>query len=217
MSEHQVLVIGENSFKFHRIEDYRNKLERLFNITQGNIVITTNRNLLLPDNINQFDAVIDYMTDSRLCGEQLSGLLNYVRDGGGYIGLHCAADLTLTTDGHLPVPLPELRNMIGGHFVSHPEKSHIDAKVVNSYHPVTKDIDDFSVWDEPYKLNYDQDVDVLIRMDHDKNPDMPVAWKKAYGDGSVFYCSLGHESSVYEKREVRKLLNNALDWVISRE
>lgn len=212
MPNPNLLILGDNDFSFHRIEVVGQELERVFDGGSWSTTVTTDRDYLRGASIAEFDALIDYMTDSRLTSEQLDGLLNFVSGGGGYLGIHCAADLTLTTDGHLSEPLPELKDMIGGYFIDHPSQSRIRAKIVNSHHPITANLTDFILWDEPYELAY-EDVNVLIRMDHPELPDMPIAWTKRYGDGRVFYCSLGHSELVYTNSKFRALLKNAAQWV----
>ncbi len=41
---------------------------------------------------------------------------------------------------------------------------------------------------------------------------MPVAWKKRYGEGRVFYSSLGHVSKEFEVPQMRTILRRGLNW-----
>jgi len=49
-------------------------------------------------------------------------------------------------------------------------------------------------------------------MDHPENEDMPVSWVKEYGDGRVFYCSLGHDYPARENEGVKALVRNGVRW-----
>jgi hypothetical protein len=41
---------------------------------------------------------------------------------------------------------------------------------------------------------------------------MPVAWKRQWGKGRVFYCALGHTLDVLEQPSITTLLSRALLW-----
>ena len=46
-----------------------------------------------------------------------------------------------------------------------------------------------------------------------KPVDMPVAWTKFWGNGRVFYCSLGHHDDVFEKSpSAAVLMERGLIW-----
>jgi len=41
---------------------------------------------------------------------------------------------------------------------------------------------------------------------------MPVVWKKRYGQGRVFYCSLGHRAYELDVPELRTILTRGMLW-----
>ncbi|WP_137284530.1 ThuA domain-containing protein [Halorussus salinisoli] len=217
-----VLAIGGNRFPFHRFDESGPLLANALDNDSIEVTLTTGRDVLT--DLSGYDVVLDYLTDSTLEDEQRDGLLSFVRNGGGYVGVHCAADLTTTAadgqdeliDGR-DAPFPELRNLLGGHFVTHPEQTAFDVRIVDSYHPISASLSDIRVWDEPYVLNVDvDDVRVLARMDHPEYADMPVAWVREFYDGRVFYSSLGHGEPALSNVGVRELLRRAVRWAGGR-
>lgn len=216
-----VLAIGGNRFPFHRFEE-RGPLLTAAVDDRYEVTRTTDKDDLV--DLARYDAVLDYLTDSSMTDEQREGLLSFVAEGGGYVGVHCAADLT-STEPEDPddlidsreEPFPELRELLGGHFLTHPEQSVVDVRIVDHHSPITTDLDDVSVWDEPYVLDVDDDVRVLARMDHPEHADMPVAWTKPYGDGRVFYCSVGHGTPSLTHPGVKRLLRNGTRWAAGEE
>ena len=43
--------------------------------------------------------------------------------------------------------------------------------------------------------------------------DMPVAWTKYWGNGRVFYCSLGHHDDVFDKSpNAQELMRRGMLW-----
>ena len=216
-----VLAIGGNHFPFHRFEDRGPAIATAFD-DRIDVTLTTDKDDLA--DLASYDAVVDYLTDSSLTDDQRDGLLSFVEDGGGYVGIHCAADLTSTVAedpdeliDSRDEPFPELRELVGGHFLTHPEQSIVDVRIVDHHSPITANLEDISVWDEPYVVEVDDDVRVLARMDHPEHADTPVAWTKPYGDGRVFYCSLGHGTASLTDDGVQALLRNGTRWAAGDE
>ena len=46
---------------------------------------------------------------------------------------------------------------------------------------------------------------------------MPVVWKRRWGAGKVFYCSLGHVAKDFEVREAREIIRRGLLWATRTE
>jgi type 1 glutamine amidotransferase len=207
----RILVLGGNSFPFHAIDERRAQFEAA--LAGYDVTVTTDRDALTGD----YDVLVDYLTDSTLTDEQLSALLDHVEAGGGYVGVHCAADLQSTAaadpDDLLDVreePFPELRELVGGHFLTHPEQAEFGVDIVAD-HPITDGVEDFSVFDEPYQVTADDDVTVLARMDHPDLEDYPVVWTNESA-GSVAYISIGHTDDALGHESFRQLLTNAVEW-----
>ncbi|WP_436907556.1 ThuA domain-containing protein [Halosimplex marinum] len=206
----RVLVLGENTFPFHAIDEKRDAFAAA--LEDYDVTITTDRDALT----GEYDVLVDYLTDSTLSDEQLDALLDHVA-AGGYVGVHCASDLTSTAaddpDELLDPrdePFPELRELIGGHFLTHPEQSEFGVDVVGE-HPITEGVDDFTVYDEPYQVEADDDVNVLARMDHPDLEAYPVVWTNESA-GRVAYVSLGHTDEALANDSFVALLRNAVEW-----
>lgn len=211
-----VLAIGDNEFPFHRLEEMGTYIADAVGTSRIDVTLTTEKAALADVDA---DVVLDYLTDSTLTDGQQEGLLSFVADGGGYFGLHCASDLTST----VPVddedvldsrdePIPELRELVGGHFLTHPEQAAYDVRIVDSHHPITVSAPDLRVFDEPYVVDVDDSVRVLARMDHPEHADMPVLWVQEYGDGRSVYCSIGHTVSTLSNPDVAALLRRCVRW-----
>jgi type 1 glutamine amidotransferase len=46
---------------------------------------------------------------------------------------------------------------------------------------------------------------------------MPVIWKRRWGRGKVFYCSLGHVAKDFDVPEARELVRRGLLWATRTE
>ncbi|SDN13925.1 hypothetical protein SAMN04487949_3452 [Halogranum gelatinilyticum] len=211
-----VLVIGENSFPFHSLDARREAFEEIF-APVADVELTTDRERLT--DLSSVDVVVDYLTDSTLSEPQLASLEAFLDGGGGYLPVHCGADLMSVAPANpedvldtREEPFPELRTIIGGHFLTHPKETEFGV-TVTADHPVTDGVDDFRVFDEPYQVAWDDDVTVLATMDHPDLESYPVLWVKQYGAGRVCYCSLGHTDDALGHESVQRLLRNAVDWL----
>jgi len=207
----RVLVLGENTFPFHAIDEKRPQFEAA--LEGYDLTVTDDRDALT----GEYDVLVDYLTDSSLTDDQLDALRAHVESGGGYVGVHCASDLTSTAADdpdelldQRDEPFPELRDLLGGHFRTHPENAEFGVDIVGD-HPITAGVGDFSVFDEPYQVDWDDDVQVLARMDHPDLDDYPVVWTNE-SEGRVAYISLGHTDDALEHEGFVALLRNAVDW-----
>jgi hypothetical protein len=215
-----VLIIGETTFPFHDFDDV-GPLFRAVLAREADLTLTTDREALA--DLSEYDVLVDYLTDSTLSDEQLDGLLSFVEGGGGYVGVHCASDLTSTASDDpdellagRDEPQPDLRELIGGHFLTHPEQSEFGVEIVDRDHAITEGVEDFRVFDEPYQVECDDDVHVLAEMDHPDLERYPVAWTNDYGDGRVYYLSLGHTPDAFGTAGFQHLLVNGLHWAADR-
>jgi uncharacterized protein len=110
--------------------------------------------------------------------------------------------------------------MVGGQWVAHPGNI-IDYRVdvVRPDDPVMQGITDFEYRSEQYYMHVDPANEVLATTtfngDHAPWIDgvvMPVVWKKRYGQGRVFYCSLGHRAYELDVPELKTILQRGMGW-----
>ena len=118
----------------------------------------------------------------------------------------------------------EWQFMTGGQWVSHPGGDGI-RYTVNVRHgssPIVEGLEDFEVASEHYYLHVDPAIEVLattrfpvVPYYHISNKpvDMPVAWTKFWGNGRVFYTSLGHHDDVFDKSpNAQVLMERGMVW-----
>ena len=118
----------------------------------------------------------------------------------------------------------EWQFITGGQWVSHPGGDGIDY-TVNIRHgssPIVEGLEDFPVCSEHYYLHVDPAIEVLattrfpvVSYYHISNKpvDMPVVWTKFWGNGRVFYTSLGHHDDVFDKSpNAEVLMERGMVW-----
>ncbi len=103
----------------------------------------------------------------------------------------------------------EWQFMTGGQWVSHPGGDGVEymVNICKGSSPIIEGLEDFLVCSEHYYLHIDPAIEVLastrfpcVSYYHISNKpvDMPVAWTKFWGNGRVFYTSLGHHDDVFD-------------------
>jgi type 1 glutamine amidotransferase len=136
-----------------------------------------------------------------------AALEGYVRGGGGFVGVHAAAD---TEYGW-----PFYGRLVGAWFASHPPVQPARLVVEDRVHPATADLG--SEWrrtDEWYsfRTNPRPGVHVLLRLDGGSfsggamGADHPIAWCQPVDAGRSFYTGLGHTAESFADPAVRRHL-----------
>jgi type 1 glutamine amidotransferase len=209
-----IVVLGGNDYDFHRLADLGPILEDfLWAHADIRVETTTDRDVLRPDAIREYDVLIDYTTSGALSDRQWTGLSEFVRSGNGYVGLHGASAVSWDADS----PAGELETLVGGAFEGHDEYTRLTVEITDESHPVTDDVGDFRIADEPYRCRHGNDVRVLARAHHDGPGTIPVAWTTRYGNGRVFYYANGHDERAFAHPAFQRLVLNGVRWVYRGE
>ncbi len=158
--------------------------------------------------LQQFDVLVFYHTVDEITREQWAGLLDWVANGGGFVGVHSAADSFRDC--------PAYRAMIGGHFTGHPRYRQYQVMISDPDHPITSGLVDddppeFFVTDEMYVTSYDARNHILATALW-KDGTIPVAWVRSWGQGRVYWLALGHDREACEQEMFQALLVRGTRW-----
>jgi type 1 glutamine amidotransferase len=158
--------------------------------------------------------VVPCWTMGQIAGDQEKGLKEAIASGVGLAGWHggmCDAFRQNT----------DYQFMTGGQWVAHPG-GIVDYTVHISDHsdPITKGLKDFAMKSEQYYMHTDPGNQVLATTTFSdqygtpwiKGTVMPVVWKRQWGQGRVFYTSLGHVAKDFEVPEAREILKRGMLW-----
>jgi len=164
-------------------------------------------------NLKELDLIVQLWTMGQITGPQEKALLEAVRGGVGIAGWHGGLGDSFRNN-------TEYQFMVGGQWVAHPG-GVIDYRVNITDHndPVTKGLTDFDMKSEQYYMHVDPNVKVLATTTFtDKHASwiggnvVPVAWKKVYGKGRVFYSSLGHVAADYNVPQALEIQKRGIRW-----
>jgi uncharacterized protein len=175
------------------------------------------------DNLERYAALMFYTSgELPMSGAHKTALLNFVRSGRGFLGVHSATDTFYTW--------PDYLELVGGYFNGHPWHQAVTIEVVDPGDPLLAFLgNSLQIEDEIYQIS---DFDyrgshLLLRLDqssvdlhkagvHQRFYGWPLAWTRSYGQGRVFYTALGHEASVWQDARYQRILTNAILWSIRR-
>ncbi len=169
-----------------------------------------------------FDAVVFYTTGELPIDEVgRAALLDYVRGGGAFVGVHSATDTFYQW--------PEYGALLGAYFDGHPWNQAVAVQVEHPRHPATAHLGaTWRVADEIYQFKQWTRADhtVLLSLAPEgadlsrgkrADRDYPLAWCHDVGEGRVFYTALGHRLALWGDRVFLHHLLGGIRWAIGDE
>jgi type 1 glutamine amidotransferase len=175
--------------------------------------LETSTEAYLDPAIRDLSLIVPIYTMSKIEKPEALALCDAVRGGVGLAGHHggmCDAFRDSV----------DYQFMCGGQWVAHPGNI-IDYKVdiTKPDDPIMAGISGFEHRSEQYYMHVDPANEVLATTrfsgEHASwidGVEMPVVWKKRYGQGRVFYCSLGHRAYELDIPELRTMLTRGMLW-----
>jgi type 1 glutamine amidotransferase len=168
-----------------------------------------------PGNLARYRVVVFASTTGDVLDEaQQQALEGFIRNGGGFVGVHAAADTEYDW--------PWYGQLVGAYFRSHPpglQSTHVQAE--HDGRPVGAR---WAVTDELY--NYRENprtrVQVIATVDEREyeggtmGADHPIAWCHAFDGGRSWYTGLGHDPRVYAMEPVLAQLQRGLRYAAGR-
>lgn len=168
-------------------------------------------------------AVVVWLNTSRdvLDDSQQTAFRSWVEAGGGFVGIHSAADTEYGWDWY--------GKLLGGDawFLIHPPIQTADVVVEDPTHPSTHQLPSgFSFTDEWYNFqtNPRPAVTVLLTLDESSydpgtgamGSDHPIAWAHRVEEGRSWYTNLGHRSETYADARFREHVVGGVLWASGR-
>ncbi|BFT69704.1 ThuA domain-containing protein [Paenibacillus sp. P36] len=159
------------------------------------------------ERLKSIDLVVPVWTMGKIEKDQLAPLLAAVKEGGtGIAGCHGGMGDSFRNE-------VEYQYMVGGQWVAHPGNDGVTytVRIKDHQHSLTEGINDFVVVSEKYYMHVDPAIQVHAVTDFG-DVEMPVVWTKTYGEGKVYYNSLGHQANIVRMPETLELMRRGLLW-----
>ena len=155
------------------------------------------------ENLRRYRAVVFLNTTRNvLNGAQQTAFERYIQAGGGFVGVHSAADTEYEW--------PWYGKLVGAWFANHPNHPNVRSAavdVVDRTHPATRALPErWERSDEWYSYrSFYPAINVLAQLDEESYDGgtngayHPIAWYHAYDGGRAFYTGLGHTDESFSE------------------
>ncbi|MDK1347653.1 ThuA domain-containing protein [Streptomyces sp. 378] len=182
------------------------------------VTTTEDGNHFTTSNLSRYEAVIFLNTTGDVLNDaQQSAFQSYIGSGGGFVGVHSAADTEYNW--------PFYGDLVGAYFASHPAVQQANVKVEGRAHAATAHLP--QTWtrtDEWYnfRTNPRTTARVLATLDESSysggsmGADHPHTWCKAYSGGRAFYTGGGHSQASYAEPAFRAHLLGGIRYAAGR-
>jgi type 1 glutamine amidotransferase len=219
----RVLVFSKTAGYHHEsIPDGVAAIQKLGSQNNFEVDTTTNADMFNEDSLQKYAAVVFLSTTGDVLNNyQEADFERFIQAGGGYVGIHAAADTEYDWGWY--------GRMAGGYFLDHPgiNDSFPNVQpgvllVADADHESTKHLPkEWKRTDEFYsykKLN--KDVKVLLTIDEKsynggvKMGNHPMAWYHDYDGGRAFYTASGHTKESYSEEPFLKHLLAGIQYAI---
>ncbi|MBW8845436.1 MAG: ThuA domain-containing protein [Burkholderiales bacterium] len=171
---------------------------------------------LNPTALKRYDGIVFASTTGELPLPDKDAFIQWIRDGGAFIGIHSASD---TLHAYRPYA-----DMLGGEFDYHREQVSIEALNRDASHPANRQLG--ATWnlggklEEIYVLKNYQPARVHELLVLDRHPNtrepghFPISWCRDFGKGRVFYTALGHNEHVWLMPAFQSHVLGGIEWAL---
>lgn len=184
------------------------------------------------EQLARFDAVVWFnVSGDVLAEDQRVALLDWIRGGGGFFGIHgTGGDSSYAWDEHP-------KTLVGAQFVGHPmgpQFQQATVRIEAKEHPVVRHLRESWVrTDEWYSFAQSPrgpGVEVLATLDESTysprmkiavidrdlrmGEDHPIIWTHCIGRGRALYSALGHQAEAYAEPQHVRLLEEGIAWLL---
>jgi cytochrome c len=219
----RILIFSKTAgFHHESIANGNIAIQKLGSQNNFDVDTTTDASWFTDDSLKKYAAIVFLSTTGDVLDyRQRVALERYVQAGGGFVGIHAAADAEYDWGWY--------GRLVGGYFLDHPgihdsfpNVQQAVINVVDSTNDATKFLPrPWTRTDEYYsykKLN--KDVHVLLKIDETsykgghKMGDHPMAWYHDYDGGRAWYTELGHTPESYTEDNYLKHILAGIQYAI---
>ncbi|MFJ1930723.1 MULTISPECIES: ThuA domain-containing protein [unclassified Streptomyces] len=212
---YDVLVFSRTvGFRHSSIDEGITALRELGAANNFTVTATEDAAAFTPSNLAGYEAVVFLSTTGDVLNTtQQTAFEGYMAAGGGYVGVHAAADTEYDWSWYT--------GLAGALFQSHPAVQPANVKVEDRAHDATAHLG--PTWQRTdewynYRTNPRTSAHVLASLDESSysggsmSGDHPIAWCKDYAGGRAFYTGGGHTEDSYSDPAFRRHLLGGIRW-----
>jgi type 1 glutamine amidotransferase len=212
---YEILVFSRTAgFRHSSIDDGIAAIRALGAANNFTVDATEDAQAFTSANLAQYKAVVFLSTTGDVLNTtQQTAFEKYIQGGGGYVGVHAAADTEYDW--------PFYEGLAGALFRSHPAVQPATVEVEDRAHDATAHLG--RTWQRTdewydYRTNPRTTARVLASLDESSYSggtmagDHPIAWCKDYQGGRAFYTGGGHTDESYSESAFRRHILGGIRW-----
>jgi len=179
---------------------------------------TENAEMFSEDSLKKYSAVVFLSTTGDVLNQfQQNEFMRYIQAGGGFVGIHAAADTEYEWWWY--------GKLLGAWFKSHPHQQKVNVlrQPVKEGWINLKAPEPWERFDELYNYKkIDPDINVLFKLDEssykggENNGDHPIIWYHDFDGGRSFYTGFGHTNESYSDSVFMNQLSDGLNYAIGK-
>ena len=218
-SPYNVLVFSKTAgFRHSSIPKSIKAIQMLGAVNNFTVTCAEDAAAFTESNLARFQTVVFMSTTGDVLNDnQQAAFEAYIRQGGGYVGVHAAADTEYDW--------PFYGTLVGAWFASHPVIQRGTVNIEDHSHPATAHL--AMIWTRTdewynYRTNPRTTAHVLMSLNElsyfggTMRGDHPITWCKTIDRGRSFYTGLGHTEESYDDPNFTKLLLGAIRYTANR-
>lgn len=178
------------------------------------VAFTENAEEFKPAKLKAFDAVVFLSTTGKpLDARQQKALVGFIHGGGGFVGVHAAADCMYDW--------PWYGELVGAFFLQHPAQQDAVVHIEDTSDPSTSFLPNpWTRHDEWYDYRTDPraNVHVLASLDQASytgskmGTDHPIMWRHEFEGGRSWYTGMGHTIESFQDPLFVRMLGAGIEW-----
>lgn len=211
-----ILVFSKTTgFRHASIEKGVETLRKLGQSNDFQTVFSEDASLFTTENLKRFKAIVFLNTTGDILNEmQKAAFQAYIRQGGGFVGIHAATDTEFNW--------PWYNQLVGAYFSSHPKVQEARLIKTKIAHAATAHL--LATWthtDEWYNFKsiYPK-IRPLLLLDEnsytggENGKEHPITWYHDFDGGRSFYTGLGHTDESYDEKAFQQLLVGGINYAM---
>lgn len=216
---------GQDIIVFSKTSKYRHKsipagkeaLRKIAEKHHWKVVFTENSAIFNPESLKDVKVIVFLNTSGDILSQtQKKNFESYIKDGGGFVGIHSAAVTEPNWSWY--------RRLIGTYYKNFFKVQEATINIVDPNHPCTQHLDETWVrTDEWYNFTNpldEQEYHILAELDDNmytgagKQEQHPISWCHKFQGGKVFYTGLGHTIESYQENDFLKHIEQGILWTM---
>lgn len=179
---------------------------------------TEDASVFTPANLKKYAAVVFLSTTGNVLDDiQQAAFEQYIKSGGGFMGIHSATDTEYDW--------PWYGELVGAYFGSHPAQQEAVFNIVDQNNIATRHLPkEWKRKDELYNFKWiAEGLHILIKIDENsytggKNGDNhPMSWYHSYQGGRAFYTELGHDNTSFADPLYLKHILGGIEYAMGKK